>query len=80
MLIFVLVGSALTAGQALANDTSGTASKLEAFDTSGITLVGQESFQFKPASEAEADAFDAALNLALANREEMGQSMDRFRL
>ncbi|OGN80892.1 MAG: hypothetical protein A2X23_06545 [Chloroflexi bacterium GWC2_73_18] len=41
-------------------------------DASGIALVGPEAIQFRAENEAQALAFDAALNLALGNRADMG--------
>jgi hypothetical protein len=39
---------------------------------SGIALVGPEAIQFRPQNEQQAGVFDAALRLAMANREDMG--------
>jgi hypothetical protein len=41
-------------------------------DRSGIALVGPDAIQFRAQTEAQAVAFDAALNLAFNNRDHMG--------
>ena len=68
--IFALVamGSALLASQTMAEDTYTIAT----LDASGIALVGPDPIQVSPRNEQEALAFDAALRVALENRDDMG--------
>lgn len=57
--------SATVAGPTSRDHGTGVA---DVVDASGIALVGPEAIQFRAENEAQALAFDAALNLALANR------------
>jgi hypothetical protein len=63
LLALMLVGSATMAGSANAGSS---------VDTSGIEVVGPDALQFRATDEAQAMAFDGALNLAYANRADMG--------
>ncbi len=74
-LAFVLAVALLpvdtVAGRVGVAGLSGPGSPAE-IDTSGIALVGRDAIQFRAENEAQALAFDAALNFALEHRGDMG--------
>jgi hypothetical protein len=68
ILVLVAMGSAFLPGQTMAEDTSIS----DTLDASGIALVGPSPIQVVPQNDREALAFDAALRVALKNRDDMG--------
>ena len=68
VLTVVLMPFALMASPSRAADLSAATT----LDPSGIAVVGAEVVQFRSDDEAHARAFNAALELALANRDDMG--------
>lgn len=72
---FVLV-AAMVPANARAEGVNGvdpySTSLAERIDASGIPLVGPDAIQFRGENEAQAIAFDAALNLAFEHRDDMG--------